>query len=199
MAEYLLISKHKYISFNGEDFRKSNIKGEPDYYIRNWNDIFLFEFKDSKINKEIKISSDYNSLKKTIEEKFVQKSNKRPSAIKQLVNNINRILNYDISLDTKYNNQKIKIYPVLVVGDSKFSIPGISCILNEYLKKELENNGITNDRIMDLIIVDIDTLILYQNDFCRKNLTLRNIIDEYYSYLKKHKPISNIKDNVEVI
>lgn len=191
-----MISKHKYISFNGEDFRKSNIKGEPDYYIRNWNDIFLFEFKDSKINKEIKISSDYNSLKKTIEEKFVQKSNKRPSAIKQLVNNINRILNYDISLDTKYNNQKIKIYPVLVVGDSKFSIPGISCILNEYLKKELENNGITNDRIMDLIIVDIDTLILYQNDFCRKNLTLRNIIDEYYSYLKKHKPISNIKDNV---
>lgn len=34
-----MISKHKYISFNGEDFRKSNIKGEPDYYIRNWNDI----------------------------------------------------------------------------------------------------------------------------------------------------------------
>lgn len=117
-----MISKHKYISFNGEDFRKSNIKAEPDYYIRNWNDIFLFEFKDSKINKEIKFSSDYNSLKKTIEEKFVQKNNKRPSAIKQLVNNINRIINYDISLDTKYNNKKIKIYPVLVVGDSKFSI-----------------------------------------------------------------------------
>lgn len=191
-----MVSKQKYICFSGEDCRKLKSNAEPDYYIRNWNDIFLFEFKDAKINRDTKISADYSSLKTTLEKKFVQKNNKRPSAIKQIINNINRILNQDILWDTKYNNLKVKIYPILVVSDSKFSIPGISPILNEYFKKELENNGISNNRIRDLVVVDIDTLILYQNDFCCKNLVLKNIIEEYYAYLKKRKPITNVKDNI---
>ena len=40
------IYKNRYIEYSGEQIKKMGIEAEPDYYIRNGNNLFLFESKD---------------------------------------------------------------------------------------------------------------------------------------------------------
>jgi len=50
----------KYFSqLSGKSIRQGGVKGEPDYYVRDQNVLFLFESKDVLINKNIKQSNDF--------------------------------------------------------------------------------------------------------------------------------------------
>ena len=189
--------EQKKISMSGFDCRIIDPHGEPDYYIRNWDKVFLFEFKDVMMNADIKTSSDYIKLKDLIEDKLVcKKKSGKDSAIGQLVNNIARIQSGKFPYDDKLNSEKVKIYPILVVGDAKYVTPGMSCILNDYFKQKLEEKGINKQKIKDLILIDIDTLILYQDNFTNKITTLKCLSDNYYKYLKKRTPYTPNKENI---
>ncbi|MBL0202373.1 MAG: hypothetical protein IPP81_20110 [Chitinophagaceae bacterium] len=64
------IYQNKYIEFSGEDLKKFKIDGEPDYYIRNGNNLFLFESKDILINASIKSSYDFKQYEPEFEKKL---------------------------------------------------------------------------------------------------------------------------------
>lgn len=115
--------------------RIKKISGEPDYYVRNGNDIFLFEFKDSLYRKEDKVECDYANVKSSIEKKLVRKENGRPSAIEQLCSSIGLILNNKFQVDLGIRSDKVNIYPILVVGDTTFTNVGTNFILNDYFKR----------------------------------------------------------------
>jgi hypothetical protein len=53
------IYQNRYIEYSGEEIKQLGIDAEPDYYIRNGNNAFLFESKDILINAEIKTSYDF--------------------------------------------------------------------------------------------------------------------------------------------
>lgn len=183
-----IIGRKSYIHYSGAEMRSKGFLGEPDYYIRNGNDIFLFEFKDSLYRKEDKVECDYEKVKSSIEKKLVRKENGKPSAIEQLCNGIALILNDKFRIDLGIRSNKVKIYPILVVGDSTFTNVGTNFILNDYFKTEISNRNIDNKNIRPLILVSIDSLILYQFDFEEKNLKLRNVLDSYLKFLNKKYP-----------
>ena len=185
-----IIGNKSYIHRSGAEIRSKKISGEPDYYVRNGNDIFLFEFKDSLYRKEDKVECDYESVKSSIEKKLVRKENGRSSAIEQLCSSIALILNDKFQVDLGIRSDKVKIYPILVVGDTTFTNVGTNYILNDYLKKELSNRSIENKNIQSLILVSIDSLILYQFDFEEKKLKLRSVFDSYLKFLQKKCPYS---------
>lgn len=185
-----IIGNKSYIHHSGAKIRSKKISGEPDYYVRNGNDIFLFEFKDSLYRKEDKVECDYENVKSSIEKKLVRKENGRPSAIEQLCSSIALILNDKFQVDLGIRSDKVKIYPILVVGDTTFTNVGINYILNDYFKKELSNRNIENKNIQSLILVSIDSLILYQFDFEEKKLKLRSVFDSYLKFLQKKCPYS---------
>lgn len=54
------IYKNRYIEYSGEQIKQMGIEAEPDYYLRNGNNLFLFESKDILINATIKSSYDFN-------------------------------------------------------------------------------------------------------------------------------------------
>lgn len=183
-----IIGKKSYIHYSGAEMRRKNILGEPDYYVRNGNDIFLFEFKDSLYRKEDKVECNYENVKSSIEKKLVRKENGKSSAIGQLCNSITLILNDEFRIDLGIRSNKVKIYPILVVGDTTFTNVGTNFILNDYFKNEISNRNIDNNNIRPLILVSIDILILYQFDFEEKKLKLRSVLDSYLKFLNTEYP-----------
>ena len=183
-----IIGERSYIHYSGAEIKREEITGEPDYYIRNGNNIFLFEFKDSLYRKEDKVECDYENVKSSIEKKLVHKENGKPSAIEQLCSSIALILNNEFRIDLGIRSNKVKIYPILVVGDTTFTNVGTNFILNDYFKTEISNRNIENKNIRPLTLVSIDSLILYQFDFEEKILTLQSVLDSYLKFLSKECP-----------
>ncbi|GAB4035265.1 hypothetical protein [Spirosoma gilvum] len=152
--------------------------GGPDYYIRNGNKIFLFENKDIFIDGILKGSTVFSQYKDFIDEKLVLKE-----GIGQLLNNIEFTLKKQYTFDKSYSISSCKIYPIIVTHRSEYDASG----LNKYLKgkfrerlKKLQDQGLKTDRVRDLTVINIDTLLLNKYKLQDKSLLLENLIDEYH-------------------
>ncbi|MEQ8924341.1 MAG: hypothetical protein RLO81_00935 [Fulvivirga sp.] len=180
----------RYIEFSGSQMKESGLEAEPDYYIRRGNYVFLFESKDILINVDVKTSRDYNQIEEAFKEKFyfeVHDGKKANKAVLQLVNNIKRILNRELPFDSTYKQTSIRIYPILVIHDDQYNLSGLNVIINKWFKEEiknLEDSGVPVDKVHDLTIIDIDTLIFYQDSFKARKIKLDKVIDEYHKYIK---------------
>ncbi len=189
----------KLIELSGSECRAIHKGAEPDYYVRDWNNVFLFEYKDPLFNADTKTSLDINEVKQYLENKFIHKTEAdQSSAIEQLVNNICRIRNNEFKWDTRIIGKKATIYPILVMGNPLFTSPGFAPIFKYYYKQELETRGLADAKIKDLVVIDIDTLVLYQNDFANKYIKLKDVIEDYYRYLKQQRPYANTPKNIMV-
>lgn len=170
-----------YIRFSGVDLKNKGIKGEPDYYIRNQNKIFLFESKDVLINKEIKQSNDFTKIEQTLREKFYSiDSSDRPVGIFQILRNIGKILNNEVKYDDV--NSSMIVYPILITYHNVFNTPGMNYIVNKWFKDELlkyEKEGRDISNIHNLVIIDIYILIVYHELFNTETLQLDKLIENY--------------------
>ena len=63
-----------YVNYSGEELEKAIGKGMPDYYLRYRNRVFVFGCKDVQMAAKKKLSGDYETIKKTIFEKYVTNS-----------------------------------------------------------------------------------------------------------------------------
>ena len=61
------------MNYSGKELEKAIGKGMPDYYLRYQNRVFVFGCKDVQMAAK-KISGDYETIKKTIFEKYVTNS-----------------------------------------------------------------------------------------------------------------------------
>lgn len=157
------IFKNKYFQRSGiqmEPFSKG--KGNPDYYIRNGNKIYIFELKDVLLNSKVISSQDYNVIEPELREKFYKNSKGHNKGVTQLAHNCDDILSGLAKWDTAYKPRRVKIWPIIVVTDNIFSIPGFNQILNNWFQDYLDTeiNGINRAQIHPLIVMSIDTLLL---------------------------------------
>ena len=101
--------------------------------------------------------------------------------------------------DEKINdNDKMQIYPILVVGNRVFKTPGISPILNNLLRESLKKNNIYGCNIHDLLLIDIDTLIWFQYDFKEGYIDFQDAVEKYYKFIKANKPYKPHKESLFV-
>jgi hypothetical protein len=168
---------------------------EPDYYYRYNNDIFVFEYKDVLIAKEIKTSGDIGQITDALEKKFlVNPTNKKPIGIGQLISHIKAISENEFVYDENINlNKKHSIYPILLLSDRLLEIPGINYILSKWLRNnlpEIHKNLIVND----LVIVDIDTLIFFAEYLKTKNKHFKELLEDH---IKKMNIIAKGYGNTE--
>lgn len=175
-----------YIQFSGDDIDNDwNFEGGPDYYIRNGNKIFLFENKDIFINAEDKASYDFVKIKKAIDKKLVN-----TSGIPQIINNLRFCLTMNYPFDQEYDNEKCKIYPILIIHRSEFDTPGLNKYIQERFTEKLEllkQEGIDISNVFPITIINIDTLLFYQNAFAKKSIILEDAIKEYHSSVNVKK------------
>lgn len=180
------------INLSGDDCSLIKKDSAPDYYVRNWNSSFLFELKDYSFKAQEKTSLSYEVISNYLYSQFVVKKNGRAGAIKQLVNNIKAIIKNDFAWDE--NCHPKHIYPVLVLGNPNYLNYGITYLLNRFFKQELTYQNIEAKSVNDLIIIDIDTLILYNDLFSR--MSFEKIVKQYSVKVQKHLKSTSVLERL---
>ncbi|WP_130734664.1 hypothetical protein [Flavobacterium sp. J27] len=182
---------NKWIKIKGEDFKKNKYSSEPDYYVRFKNKLLIFESKDVILKGNEKHSRDFSILSKSLKEKFlkIEKNNiVSNKAILQIIENIKRFFDkYYNKIDTSYNKDFLNFYPILVVYDRQFDTPELNRLINIWFKNELDKvfNKNEQSKINDLAIINIDTLILYQEHFKKRGeYGLEIMINKYFEFIK---------------
>ncbi len=197
------IYANRYVKFTGTEIKASGIDAEPDYYIRTNNSILLFESKDILLNAEIKAS--YNFLlheaefikKLYYEDKDGKRSNK---AVLQLIKNIERCLLLQIPIDNEYKPEDYDIYPIVVLHDHMYKVPGLNYMVNQWFlkeKEELRKKGQEISRIKQLTIIDVDTFIFHQDILRDQRLVLDDVIDDYHKYVDLYDPL--LSKDIEIL
>jgi hypothetical protein len=199
----------KWIHKPGIEFQRKEYKGSPDYFLRFKNKIFLFESKDVFLTGDVKQSRNYKTLSKALKEKFYKIENsdgklEEKKAILQLIENIKRIkTKYYEKIDMDYNEDVVRIYPILVTHDRQFDCLGVNKLLQKWFIEELKliKNDIDIRNVFPLTVMNIDVLILYQEAFKnRSKIRLENLIEDYHKYTfvltKNYKSKSELEQKI---
>lgn len=205
-SEVLLfyIVMEKCFQFYG-DFRKTGTelkklleKAEPDYFIRNKNEIFLFEFKDATLNANVKYSGDASTIKTELIEKFElteqngnQSQNKTVNQLKNSMVNILSSKYQQKSVDT-FDPDKVIIYPIFVFTDVVMEADGVNYFLKDRLNYLIENNNLPKNRIKDLVLINLDTLILYQDLFRESKIDLADCINCFLTHVSQGDTVNRV-------
>lgn len=201
------------VHFTGADIQQrfsDKKRGEPDYYAREGKQVFVFEIKDSLISGVVKQSGNYELLNKELADKFyywteIKKDGsikEHPKAIRQLLNTIDKLVNKTAKYDQDFNLPEVIFYPVMLYLDQALSTPGINDILQSWFTDELKKRpGLwkLKDQIKPITIIDVDTIILYHNDFKSGRIKLEHFIDGYWNWKMQHKIAGVNKDRNDLI
>ena len=180
---------------NYKKLRASEIKayindGEPDYYMRDKSKVYLFEFKNVYISSIVKNSGDYTQIHSEIFKKLVSNLEGDAKGVSQLINSIKKLRNGEFNKFDDYDFNNVIIYPIIVYVDFSFNISGINFILNQEFRKQIDDNKITDtSKIKDLVLIDLDSLIKFQDLFRDKTLKINNCLNEYYDLIKKTRDL----------
>lgn len=177
------------IKYSDAEFKEKGFSdGVPDFYVRNGNKVFLFETKDLKFSAEIKQSLDFDKIEKYLQKKLLKKDNGSDTGIGQLINSIKKLAINEFPVDNNYKANKLMIYPILVLNDPIYCLPGFNYILNLWFQKGISDVGLDHMQIKPLVVIDIDTLIYYQEAFAKKKINLENELISYYKFIKNQTP-----------
>lgn len=160
-----------------------------DYYIRDGHSIFLFELKDYVIKAEIKHSYDFDVLLKDLQEKFIG-DEKHKKGIRQLISVIHNIESKKIEFDTTNDNFKklsnYTIYPIIVFTDITLNSIGLNFLLNKEMKVIIKQEKFQM-KVKDLIMIDLNTLIEFQELFINESLNFLELCKNYLDYVNSKK------------
>ncbi len=176
--------QRKAAAISGKEFKKAGLNIEPDFYVREENNAILFESKDFFIPGAIKLSYDFQKIEAEL------KKDRLDKAVRQLTTNIRRIIEKQLILDKDYDVNEINIYPVILMHDSLYSATALNYCVNKWLqnelttlKSEMEGRGFDFSRIAPLTIIEIDTLILYQEQFKQGQFDLIRLIQSFHNHV----------------
>lgn len=185
-----ILADKRYEKKTGEDMTKIS-DGLPDFYANKGQRVFLFEFKDIQLNRKVVTSGDYDTIIKAVENELVENEKGRPKGITQLANDIDKHLSDIVGKERV--SEKLQVYPILVYSDSSFDIEGFNYYLNNRFHEIIRNRNIpSNIHVKDVLMVNIDTLIMFEKAFADKKLKFDVLINEYISY-------KNSKEQYQVV
>lgn len=193
-----IYKKRGYKVLSGEDIvRNHNVDTEPDYYVRNGKKILLFEIKASIIRGEVKQSFSWTEIEKELKKKFYG-TPKEKKAVLQLIERIEILVNKEdkrgVYDSTRPNN--FIVTPILLVTDHALNTLGVNHILNAWFTDEVNKSEILSPikhRIRKLVIVNIDTLIVYSEYLKDKSGAFEDFLGTYIDRIDASR-IDSIKN-----
>jgi len=195
-----IYEKSRYLNLSGFKIKeKFHVDTEPDYYVRNGNKIFLFEVKGSIVKGPAKQSFTFTNIEKELKEKYLFDTQKNENkAIKQLAERTKILLEQSekAKYDPYFNPKNIRVFPILLVSEIILTTTGVNHLLNEWWQQEIENDEVLKksaSRIHDLVILDIDTLILFSLEFENSPRLIEEFILEYLHVCNKARVRSIMK------
>lgn len=189
------LSRRMPVRVTGESLHGVLKSGEPDYYARRNNRVFVFEFKDVRLDDNTKTSCDYEIIRQRLFELFVENEKGRPKGVKQLANVIEKKLPVILSsVDDVAPEGYLNIYPILVYTDGGFDIEGVNYYLNEEFKRCL-NSYDDRFRVKDLVMVNLNLLMKLENCFTNGKVVLDKAVNEYLAYKDSKEQLNTVPFN----
>lgn len=202
---------YKATTYTGHQLEKDfHISGAPDYYAKVRNNVYVFESKNIMLDAKIKEAGNYQAYETEIKKKlyFDVKVNEttgeekiKPKAILQLIRSIEKLLDKSSEVDTIKNTARI--YPIIVVHNQQFDVPGLSHLLNHWFFEELAKlaaKGLETKNVRPVTLMNISTLIFYNDQFRLGQLRLAPVLNEYHQSSKlnyvRTRPGESLEDNL---
>lgn len=196
--------------FQGKGYDKlvgdDELNKNADFYVRQNNIVFLFEFKDEIIPATARYSEDFELIKKGIFEKFVANQKGKKKAIIQLNHGVVHFSKNASSYDSEIP-AKVVYVPIIVYTDITLDFIGMNKILNDEFKKhrvqtlkELNKVGRGNVKgIEDLMIINLNLLVKYQDIFASERISLSELYFHFKDEVKRLRgqPIRTSADVVK--
>lgn len=183
------------VRLTGEALHKVLKSGEPDYYARRNNRVFVFEFKDVRLDAQTKSSCNYETIRQKLYNCFVENEDGRPKGVKQLANVIeNKLPDILEKSDMTVPKVELKIYPIIVYTDGSFDIEGINYYLSGEFRRIIH---VTDDRyqVKDLVMVNLNLLMKLENFFVDGKIELDKVINEFLAYKESKEQLKTVPFN----
>lgn len=168
----------------GDIFKKKDKfnRDYSDYYVRIRNKILLFECKDRIMKADVKYSFDYNKIINDINEKFIN-----GSGVDQFINVIKSINENNIPFDNlTIPISDLSILPILVYTDSVFDSAAVNFYVNKIFFERI--NGLNfSFKIEKIIMINLDTIIRYQDLFHEKKVNFVNVLEKYNRFVQRNE------------
>ena len=171
----------------GETLNANGMTGAPDFYMREGDTLFLFEYKDLTLGDSVKFSQNEEFIKQQILERICYDGIDSNGKYKrkgggQLLATIDNLLNKH-SFDQYDSNVNLikKICPIIVTTDSAFSSLGVNAIVIAAFNKILNEKGYKfGDVFLSVpVIIDFDTLIKLGYMLSIKKINLWKVVCDY--------------------
>lgn len=189
------LSRRMPVRICGQDLHRDLKSGEPDYYARRNNRVFVFEFKDVRLDSQTISSCDYETIRQKLYNTFVFNEEGKSKGVKQLANVIeNKLPEIITRIDTTVPDGMLKIYPVLVYSDASFDIEGINYYLNGEFRRGI---GFVDERfqVKDLVMVNLNLLMKLENYFRNGKIDLDKVVNEYLAFKESKEPLHTVPFN----
>ncbi|TAL70923.1 MAG: hypothetical protein EPN82_01070 [Bacteroidetes bacterium] len=185
---YLFFRVNTKVKLNGNELLDLLGQGVPDYYMQIFNDVYIFEFKDISLSFKTKLSYDFEVIKDELINKFVHDKEGNATGIMQIINYLNRIVEGEFDKINNSSFKNLKFFPIIVVTDYSFNFTGINYFLNNLFREELKKHNIEKNLVVnDLIIINLNTLLKYQDMINGKSSLLLKSFKEYIYFIQDSK------------
>lgn len=205
LVYFIFNSKQRVLNSGYSDKQIENISF-PDYYVRDGNKIYLFEFKSNSFRGVVKDSPNYVDIKNEIDSKINQyksTSNNKKTGTGQLFDQIKYLsiqpFEFDNFINSNIKCKNLKIYPVLVVEEESFALSGINHYLNGEFRDKINELG-APFKVEDITVMTLE--FMFSNILSLKDNAkiLFKLLENYHKLIEnnnerlKKKAIPNNKE-----
>lgn len=173
--------------------------GASDYLSYQNQSVFIFESKDILIKKEVKERLFIPEMREEFRKKFYKDGN-ADKAVLQLARNVKNQLEGRFCRFGFCPMKYRFIYPIIVVHSESFNILGINQILFQWFGEACREVGISKKqmyKVKPVVIVDISTLMYFQDTLNKNKVGLNEIIDSYHA--RTSLPLDHVNATYSVL
>ena len=186
------------VQYTGEELKQHGFDGEPDYYLRIEDTLFLIEYKDLLFPDTLRYSDDVAKIKKGILDRLCKDDDVNPrKGGGQLLYTIDKILNQGILNNMDVGITDVKhIFPLIVTTDRAFSAMGVNLTIIEEFDRILKRKYTFEQPVMIYapVVLNIDTLISVSYRLHTASLQLSDLLLQYLT--KNWKNLSSFDNFV---
>lgn len=159
----------------------TGVEAPPDYYLRDGNNIFIFECKDILFNNDDRYSTDLSKVKKAILNRICKDGDSNRKGAAQLLYTINKYINEDslAAYDRKHANGD-NIYPIVVTSNSVYDAYGVNMmVLVRYIEIAKEKYPSLAGKVKFPVIINIDCFVKLMYDLHNGAKSFSQLLDDY--------------------
>ena len=162
----------------------SEQQSAPDMGIMTRRHLFLFEYKDMRVDRKVADGRDMSLIRSFVDDRLNRSKGTKGGnkGLPQLICNMEDFFEGKEPWDKTGRKGKVKVYPILVVNSRFIGVRGINYILQHKLQQRILQSAVLRRHVSEigkLLVVDMDMIMLVA---ARANGDFSRFYRAYYSY-----------------